>query len=114
MTDSDFIGYVQDPDVHDGVILRVQNDGDLVRVLVKAYDDRLHAFEFHGVRSLKSHKPEGVMLYSLSEMAAAPPLRRFTFAAWEGDGESFLEVTAEAINSYEVASADAFCSGGAV
>jgi hypothetical protein len=102
MPESDFIGYVHVPDVHDGVILEVRERGDAVRVLVKAYDGRLYALEFHGVRSLRSHQPEGMMLYGLVEMAAAPPSRRFVFAEWEDGGARYLEVTAEEMKSNEV------------
>jgi hypothetical protein len=108
MPESDFIGYVHEPDVHDGVILRVRESGDLVRVLVRAYDGRHYALEFHGARSLRSHEPEGMMLYSLIEMAAAPPLRRFVFAAWEDSGGHYFEVTAESIKSNEVAGEGVF------
>ena len=108
MTDS-FVGYIQEPDIHDGVILRVQNRGVSVRVLVKAHDDRHYAIEFHGVQSLRSHQPEGMMVYSLSELAAAaPPWRRFAFTDWEESGGRFLEVTAERFKSYEVAGESAF------
>ena len=102
MPESDFIDYVHEPDVHDGVILKVRNSGDLVYILVRAYDGRHYALEFHGVRSLRSHEPEGMMLYALIEMAAAPPLRRFVFAEWEDGGGRCLEVTAESIKSNEV------------
>ena len=107
MPESDFISYVHEPDVHDGVILKVRDNGELVGILVKAYDGRLYAIEFQGVRSLKSQEPEGMMLYALIEMAAAPPSRRFVFADWEGGGGRYLEVTAEAMKSREVASEDA-------
>lgn len=108
MIDSDFIGYVLEPDVHDGVILEVRGSSDPVRVLVRTQDDRLHAIEFHGVRSVRAHQPEGMMLYSLSEMAADPPLRRFVFTDWDESGERFLEVTAAGVKSHEVAGEGAF------
>jgi hypothetical protein len=104
--ESDFIGYVHEPDVHD-VILRVRDNGELVGVLVKAYDGRLYALEFQGVQSLKAHRPEGMILYALIEMEAAPPSRRFVFADWEGSGGRYLEVTAEVMKSDEVAGEDA-------
>ncbi len=107
MPESNFIDYVHEPDVHDGIILRVRDNGELVGVLVKAYDGRLYAIEFHGVRSLRSHRPEGMMLYALIEMASAPPSRRFVFVDWEGGGSRYLEVTAEAIKSREVIGEDA-------
>jgi hypothetical protein len=67
-----------------------------------AYDGRLYALGFHGVRALRSHEPEGMMLYALIEMAAAPPSRRFVFAEWEDGGGRYLEVTAEGMKSNEV------------
>ena len=114
MPESDFISYVHEPDVHDGVILKVRDSGDLVRVLVKAYDGRLYALEFHGVRSLRSHQPEGMMLYALIEMAAAPPSRWFVFAEWEDGGGRYLEVMAEGMKSNEVTGDGDLWPGGAV
>ena len=108
MHESDFIGYVHEPDVHDGVILEVRDSNDPIRVLVRAYDSRLYALEFHGVRSLRSHQPEGMVLYALIEMAAAPPSRRFVFAEWEDGGGRYLEVMAEGMKSNEVTGEGAF------
>src|SRR5438552_3305094 len=82
MNDPDFIGYIEKPDVHDGFVLQVQHNGETARVLVKAYDGHLYAFEFDGVKSVISFEPEGMMLYSLSEMAVPQPFRRFVFVNW--------------------------------
>lgn len=107
MTESGFVAYLQEPDVHDGVVLRIRNEGERVRVLVRAYDGRLHAIEFYGTHSVTSRQAEGMLLYSISEMAA-PLGRRFVFTDWEEGGDRFLEVTAEGFGSEEIAGEDAF------
>ncbi len=108
MNDPEFVGYISEPDVHDGTILRVQHDGASARVLVKAYDDHLHAFEFVGVQSLKSLNIEGMLLYSLTEMRAVSPLRRFVFTSWDGEADGVLEVVALEMTSGEIGAESEF------
>ena len=97
MNTSAFLGYIAEPDLHDGIILRVEKNGDELRVLVKAYDGRLHVITFLQVHSAEMHGPEGMMLYSLSEMTADPPYRRFEFTNWEEDDDRFLRVLAKVV-----------------
>ena len=97
-----FLGYIAEPDVHDGVILRVEKNGDVLRVLVKANDGRLHVITFLQVHSAEMHEPEGMILYSLSEMTADPPYRRFEFTNWEEDGGGSLQVLAKEIVCCEI------------
>ena len=108
MNDPDFIGYIDKPDVHDGFVLQVQDNGGTARILVRAYDGQLYAFEFDGVKSITSLKPEGMMLYSLSEMAAPQPFRRFVFVNWEDDSENALEVMAQQMRVRDIANETAF------
>jgi hypothetical protein len=103
MSDPKFVGYIPEPDVHDGTILRVQRDGASARVLVKAYDGHLYAFKFEGVQSLKSFEAEGMMLYSLTEMTAVPPLRQFVFTNWDEEADGVLDLVALDITSREIA-----------
>ena len=102
MKDPEFVGYITEPDVHDGTILRIHHNGASARVLVKAYDGRLYAFTFSGVQSLKSVEAEGMMLYSLTEMTAVPPLRRFVFTNWNEEAEGVLDLVALEITSGEI------------
>ena len=108
MNDPDFIGYIDKPDVHDGFLLQVQDNGGTARILVRAYDGQLYAFEFDGVKSITSLKREGMMLYSLSEMAAPQPFRRFVFVNWEDDSENALEVMAQQMRVRDIANETAF------
>lgn len=50
--------------------------------------------QFRGVRSMKSHHPEGMAVYSVGEFTEASSLRRFVFVNWGGD-DAALEVVAE-------------------
>ena len=94
MTD-DFVGYVGDPDLHDGTIRSVHQDEGRVRVLVQSAAGSEIELVFDGVQSLKAHRAEGMKLYSLSEMHAPGSLRRFVFANWHEDDDAQIEVIAE-------------------
>lgn len=95
MGENPFIGYVGDRDFHDGSVLAVECEGDSVRVRVSGYSGKTFLVEFFGVRNLKSNKPEGMWLYSLSEMRGEPPFRRFVFVNAEDHDEALLELEAE-------------------
>jgi hypothetical protein len=95
MTDDDFVGYVGDPDFHDGSILRVIADVDVVRVAVRGSSGQEFAVEFRGVEAVRANRPEGMMIYSLSEMRTRTAARLFVFTNWEVDDEASLEVEAE-------------------
>ena len=103
MSDPEFVGYIPEPDVHDGIILRVQHDNATARVLVKVYDGHLYAFNFEGVKYLHNIKAEGMMLYSLTEMTAVPPLRRFVFTNWDHESDAILDLVALDFTSREIA-----------
>src|SRR5262245_40796819 len=95
MVDSSFIGYVGEPDFHDGSILTVERKDSCARVRVQGASGKVFIVEFRGVRAVKANQPEGMVLYALSELRGDPPLRRFVFANWDDDGKSYLEVEAE-------------------
>lgn len=95
MPENQFVGYVGDPDIHDGTILQVKKGEDMVRVILRGGRERkILAIDFQGVASVRSNRPEGMMLYSLSEMKAPAPLRRFVFTNWDDEDDAFLEITA--------------------
>lgn len=98
-----FVQYLNSDDVHDGIIRRVSEDADRLRVLVETADGRVVIFEFTGVRHVKQNRPEGMLLYSLSELRESAPLRKFIFTNSEEEDDAFLEVTALAIASTESA-----------
>src|SRR5688572_15877899 len=107
MSDPNIVGEIYEPDIHDGAILKVQHTGTTARILVKAYEGQLYAFQFDLVESIKSFEPEGMMLYSLIEMRAVKPFRRFVFTNWAENG-SMLEVVAQQIEVDEIVSEAAF------
>lgn len=111
MSDQRFIRYIQEPDVHDGVIinatyksgfLRSIFDRRVVGVVVLTYEERLFVIQFSRVRSANITNVKGMRLYSLSEMHAQPPFRRFVFVDWEEESERHLEVLAREIASTEM------------
>jgi hypothetical protein len=62
--------------------------------------------EFSGVELVKQNLAEGTLLYALSEMKTAPPLRHFVFANSDDDSEAFLEVFARGLNTSEIAASE--------
>jgi hypothetical protein len=87
--------YVGSPDFHDGVVLQVSIEGRTAEVVVEGYSGREHVVLFEGVDEVEMNAPEGMLLYSLSEMRATPPWRRFVFTNSEKDHPSFLSVVAK-------------------
>jgi hypothetical protein len=51
--------------------------------------------EFYGVKAMQSNRPEGMMLYALTEMRTQTSARRFVFSNWEYDDDASLSVQAE-------------------
>src|SRR3712207_2520113 len=94
MEQSDFVGYAGPPDLHDGQVLQVVTDADSVTVFVRGDTGRRFGLEFTGVAGMEAIEPEGMELYALAEMTAAPPLRRFVFANWDDEDPGRLEVLA--------------------
>ena len=111
MSEQRFIGYIQEPDVHDGVIisatyksgfLRSLFDKRKVQVLVLTHEERLFGIWFTRVRSANIRNADGMRLYSISEMHATPPFRRFVFVDWEEPSDRHCEVVAREIASAEI------------
>lgn len=111
MSEQEFIGYIQEPDVRDAVIieaefksglLRSVFDKRVVRVMVLTYDDRLFVIAFRGVRSASITNVKGMRLHSLKEMYATPPFRRFLFVDSEEENNRYVEVVAREISSVEM------------
>ena len=95
--ESEFLSYRGDPGLHDGRVVTVEHDGEVARVIVGADAGRGQRLEvrFRGVESLHQHRSEGMLLYALAEMQAAPPLRRFVFVNEDEEGDDArLEVLA--------------------
>ncbi len=100
--ESSFVGYVGNADFHDGAVLSVEEQANTVVVRVRGYSTKIFVVTFSGVRALRANKPEGMILYSLSEMTCEPPLRRFVFTNWDDEDDAFLEVEAESFVVHEV------------
>jgi len=101
MGNTSFIGYVGEPDFHDGSVLTVEQTEDSVRVRVRGASGKTFVAEFTGVRDVRSSRPEGMLLYALSELRGQPPFRRFVFANSDEQDEAALEIDAERLRVYE-------------
>jgi hypothetical protein len=108
MSTPDFVGYIDEVDIHDGAILKVQHSGATVRVLARSYNGQLCSFEFDLVQPVESIEPENMTLYSLTEMAAAAPFRRFVFISSDEEGTGMLEIVAQQIGIRKIADEAAF------
>jgi hypothetical protein len=86
--------YVGDPDFHDGQVVTVARSGSDLQVEVRGASGRAYEVVFSGVESVTQRRPEGMLLYALTEMPSEPPLRRFVFANWDEQDEATLEVDA--------------------
>jgi hypothetical protein len=93
--------YVGNADFHDGRILNVRQDADAIRVRVRGASKRIYLAEFPAGRIIKSDRPEGMLLYSLSEMRTDAPQRLFAFANWDEEDDAVLEIEAARLNVYE-------------
>lgn len=101
MRNPSFIGYVEGADYHDAVVLGIEKIGDVVRVRVRSYDGKVSVSEFSGVQTVRAKRPDGMLLYALSEMCGEPPLRSFVFTNWHEDDDASLEIDAERVRVYE-------------
>ncbi|HEY0725919.1 MAG TPA: hypothetical protein VGD41_18380 [Pyrinomonadaceae bacterium] len=111
MSEEKFIGYIQEPDVHDGVIVKATYKSGFLRsvfyqrvvlVVVLTEEKRLFVIRFGRVRSASIITVDGMILYSLSEMYATPPLRKCVFVDWEEESNRRCEVVAREIESTEM------------
>ncbi len=97
MSDNSFIGYVGDPDFHDGMVLNVHSTNDIVQVRIRGASGKEFVAEFGAGRVAQSKKPVGMLLYALVEFGWEPPLRKFVFANWDEDDDATLEILAESL-----------------
>jgi hypothetical protein len=95
MSDRFFLGYVGDPDFHDGRVVSIGASNDGVRVRIRGASGQMFVAEFGAGRIVRSNKPEGMLLYALSEFRNEPPFRKFVFANWDEDDAAALEIEAE-------------------
>jgi hypothetical protein len=103
LNNSEFVAFVAPRDLHNGQVLRVEQNQDRVTVCVQGDTGRRFALEFSNVAELTAVKPEGMVLYALAEFAASAPLllRRFIFANWHDDDNVMLEVVAQSFRPLE-------------
>jgi hypothetical protein len=105
---SSFIGYVGNPDIHDGTVLDVEQSERMAKVHLRGASGRNWIAEFQNVHAIRSITPIGMLLYSLSEMSAVPPVRRFVFVNWYSkeiedereESKRMLEIDAENFKIY--------------
>jgi len=94
---SQLVGYVGPRDLHDAKLVRLEHDGDRLRVHCASSDDRAITMEFTGVATVNAVRSQGTLLYGLAEFTSDSPMRRFVFANWDEDDDATLEVLAREV-----------------
>jgi hypothetical protein len=95
MIDSSFVAYRGNADFHDGTLLDFHREGSIVRARVRGASKKIYIVEFTGVQGVRANRPEGMLLYSLTELLGEAPLRRFVFVNWHEEDAAALEIDAE-------------------
>jgi hypothetical protein len=94
MNNQGFVAYVGDPDIHDGYVRAVTSSLQKTSVTVEGASGQWFVIEFDEVAWVKSQRPEGMMLYALTEYQGEGTIRRFIFANWDEEDDAFLEIGA--------------------
>ena len=94
MDPRNFVRHVGPHDVHDAKVVDVQRRGDAAIVRLESMEGRRIDITFTGVAEVRAVRPIGMMVYSLAELEAEPPQRRFAFLNWDEEGEQALEIVA--------------------
>jgi hypothetical protein len=94
MEKNDFVGYVGSADLHDARVTSILRSGSAAEVRLVAHNGREIKVCFSGVKNLIADKPEGMMIYGLTELKAESPYRRFAFTNWDEDDKRSLEILA--------------------
>ncbi|SHJ97179.1 hypothetical protein SAMN02745163_02959 [Clostridium cavendishii DSM 21758] len=95
MDDKNFIRYIGDYRVHDSSIETILQNEDIIQVYLISNENEKIIVTFIDVKSMKSNRPEGMILYSISEMKEQPPFRKFIFVNWDEDNDASLEIIAK-------------------
>ena len=92
MAEGEFIAYVGDAEIHDGRIMAIREGVGSLSVEVRTLDGETLIVDFTGVSDVRSNRPVGMLLYSLSELDTSKPGRLFAFTNWDDEDDAFLEV----------------------
>lgn len=95
MCEESFVGYIGDYRVHDSRVKEINSYEDILQVSLISEDTDMIIVKFLGVKSVRSNRPKGMILYSISEMKESPPFRKFVFVNWDEDDDASLEVIAQ-------------------
>lgn len=94
MDDENFVGYIGDYRVHDSRIKAIESDENTLQVSLISEDNEIIIVKFVGIKSVRSNRPEGMILYSISEMEEQSPFRKFVFVNWDEEDDASLEIIA--------------------
>lgn len=89
-----FVGYIGDYRIHDSKIKSIKSEEDNFQVSLISEDNEIIIVKFVGVKSIKVNRPEGMILYSISEMEEQSPFRKFIFVNSDEENDAELEIIA--------------------
>ncbi|MCY6372200.1 hypothetical protein [Clostridium ganghwense] len=95
MHEESFVRYIGDYRVHDSRIKAIESDQNTLQVSLRSEDNEIIIVKFVGVKSVSSNRPEGMILYSISEMKEQSPFRKFVFVNWNDDDDASLEIISQ-------------------
>jgi hypothetical protein len=74
MPTDEFIGYVGNPDFHDGTVVRVRQEHDCASVSIRGASGQVYVVLFLGITAVRATDPEGMMIDSMTEMRSQLPV----------------------------------------
>jgi hypothetical protein len=94
MQEGSFVRYIGDYRLHDSRIKEIKSAEDILQVSLESEENEIITVKFVGVKSINSNRPEGMIIYSISEMVWQSPYRKFVFVNWDEGDDALLEIIA--------------------
>lgn len=90
-----FIQYIAPQETHDAEVMLVNREGSRLLVQLRSPEGQKVLVVLSEIDLVNSESPEGMLIYSISEMESDRPSRRFVFVNAEEESTSSLEVYAK-------------------
>jgi hypothetical protein len=95
MQEGSFVRFIGDYRLHDSRIKEIKSTEDIVQVSIISEGNEIITVKFVGVKSINANRPEGMIIYSISEMVWQSPYRKFVFANWNEEDDASIEIVAK-------------------
>lgn len=94
----EFLQYIGPAELHDASVTQVTRRGTVLDVEVRGFEGSRISVRFQDVTDVVANRPEGMMLYALSEFACQAGLRHFGFQNWDSEDDASLSLIARTAN----------------